>query len=478
MPIEVHSIDWIPESERHGKLWHQAPFWFLGDFQYLTIAIGFIGPSLGLSIVWSFIAGAIGTVIGTLFMALHGSQGPKLGLPQMIQSRAQFGYRGVIVVLFAVFVTYMGLNITGQVLLGQGLAGAWHWNARLAEVGTAVVAVLLSIYGHDWLHRVFRVIAVVSIPLIGLVTIGALLGKDGGVAAGASHFGFDGTAFMAVLAAAAAYNISYAPYVSDYSRYLPKKTKSRWVILSVLVGASASPIWLITLGAWMAVRLHVGDGLTGLILSGNHFIPYVGTFAGISSVLALVAVTGMNNYGASLTLLTGFDSFRTVSPSRRNRVLALLVVAIIWFVSAEVIPSSGVNILGGALTLMLYLLVPWTAINLTDFFIIRRGRYAITDIFLSGGIYGTRNRRGIFAYFIGFVAEIPFMYIQQLGFLSYESPVAKALGGVDISWIVGFIVAGLAYLLFSRHFDPGAESAEIERSDEVLHSQGLRVDRS
>ena len=45
--IEVRSIDWIPDSERHGKVWHQGPFWFLGNFQYFTIPIGFIGPSLG-----------------------------------------------------------------------------------------------------------------------------------------------------------------------------------------------------------------------------------------------------------------------------------------------------------------------------------------------------------------------------------------------------------------------------------------------
>ena len=43
--IEVHSIDWIPDPERHGKNWQQAMLWFLGNFQYFTIPIGFIGPS-------------------------------------------------------------------------------------------------------------------------------------------------------------------------------------------------------------------------------------------------------------------------------------------------------------------------------------------------------------------------------------------------------------------------------------------------
>ena len=55
--IEVRSIDWIPDTERHGKVWHQAPLWFLGNFQYFTIPIGFIGPAFGLSLVWTIVAG-------------------------------------------------------------------------------------------------------------------------------------------------------------------------------------------------------------------------------------------------------------------------------------------------------------------------------------------------------------------------------------------------------------------------------------
>jgi NCS1 family nucleobase:cation symporter-1 len=48
--IEARSIDWVPDDERTGKLWHQAPLWFLGNFQYFSIPIGFIGPALGLSL--------------------------------------------------------------------------------------------------------------------------------------------------------------------------------------------------------------------------------------------------------------------------------------------------------------------------------------------------------------------------------------------------------------------------------------------
>ena len=167
--IEVHSIDWIPDTERHGKTWQQAMLWFLGNFQYFTIPIGFVGPALGLSLGWSILAGALGICFGTLFMAFHATQGPVFGLPQMIQTRAQLGYRGVVVALFAVLFTYMAFNVADQVLMSTGLHGAFGWNARLVAIGTAVLAALLAIFGYDWVHRVFRFLLVISFPCYAII---------------------------------------------------------------------------------------------------------------------------------------------------------------------------------------------------------------------------------------------------------------------------------------------------------------------
>jgi purine-cytosine permease-like protein len=48
--LEVRSIDWIPPEERRGKTRDQGPFWFLCNFHPLTVALGLVGPSLGLSL--------------------------------------------------------------------------------------------------------------------------------------------------------------------------------------------------------------------------------------------------------------------------------------------------------------------------------------------------------------------------------------------------------------------------------------------
>ncbi len=455
MAIEARSIDWVPETERHGRIWHQAPLWFLGNFQYFSIPIGFVGPVLGLSLWWSILAGFLGILTGTVFMAFHAAQGPTLGLPQMIQSRAQFGYRGVIVPLFATAFTYLAFNVADQVLLADGLHGAFGWNAQVVAVVCSVGAALLAIYGHDWVHKVFRILLYISFPLMTIVTLGIIFGKGGGGKPDDGSFVL--VAFMAQFSAAAAYNITYAPYVSDYSRYLPRDTSNRSIIASVFFGASSSAIWLISLGAWLAVSLGADDGLVGLMTAGNNVIDGLGDLAAFFSAAALAATMGMNAYGGALTVLTAVDSVHTINPTRRMRVLTIVGLAIVWFVIAKSISASAVSTVFTSLTLMLYLLVPWTATNLVDFFFVRRGHYAITDLFKVDGIYGAWGRRGLIAYGVGFAAQIPFMVLPDLGGWSYTGFMAKALDGVDIAWIVGLIVSGGVYWLLTRSLDVESE---------------------
>jgi NCS1 family nucleobase:cation symporter-1 len=467
--IETRSIDWIPDTERHGKVWHQAPLWFLGNFQYFTIPIGFIGPAFGLSLAWTIVAGTAGILIGTMFMALHATQGPTLGLPQMIQSRAQFGFRGVIVALFAMLFTYMAFNVADQVLLAQGLHGAFGWNANLVAIVVTVGAAVLAIWGYDWVHRVFRAILVVLLPLVAIITVGVIAGQAGGVV---SHhvYGFNWTGFMAQLSAAAAYNITYAGYVSDYSRYLPRDTARGKIIGFVFAGAATPAIWLIALGAWLAIRLGATDGLVGLQTAGNNVITHLGGVTGFLSAVALAATMGMNAYGAMLTTLAGVDAFRKVKPTRNARIITIVVLTVIWFVIAKSITTTAVGVVDTVLTLMLYLLVPWTVINLTDFFFVRRGHYSIIDIFKPNGIYGVWSYRGLIAYAAGFAAEIPFMVLLNLVTLKsyYTGPLASDLNSVDISWIVGAVVTFVAYLLLTRNLDVSAEQAAIDASEAEL----------
>ncbi len=467
--IEVRSIDWVPEDERHGKVWQQGPFWFLGNFQFFTLALGFTGPLVGLSLLWSFVAGALGILFGTVFMALHATQGPRLGLPQMIQSRAQFGYRGAIVVLFGSLFTFMAFNVVDQLLIAAGVEGIFGWNSTAVAIVATAVGALLAVFGHDWLHRAFRILLYISVPVFLLLTIGVLTGNAGKTTA-APGLGFNFVGFMVMFTVAAGYNITYAPYVSDYSRYLPRNTPRGPLIASVFFGASGSPLWLIPLGAYLASRLGAIDPLVALRDAGDAFFKPLGTIAAIMSVLALVATMGINGYSAMLSVVTGIDCFKKVEPTARIRVVTIVVLAAVWCGAAFAFSTNALTALSNSLILMLYLLVPWTAINLVDFFLVRHGAYSVMDIFKSDGIYGAWSARGLVTYFVSIASMLPFIVLlaPSEGTSPYTGFLATKLNGVDYSAIVGLLVASVLYFLLARTRDQSSEAGAIQRSEQQL----------
>jgi nucleobase:cation symporter-1, NCS1 family len=466
VPIEQRSITFVPEHERHGRVIDQGPFWFLSNFHFFAIAIGFVGPSLGLSLGFTVLAGTLGILIGTTFQAFHASQGAELGLPQMIQSRAQFGYRGVVVPLLATFVSLVGYNVVATVILSEGAQTLWSVNRLVTAIGISMLAAVLAVWGYDWLHRVFRILFWVSLPLFSLLSIAILAGKAGGTLAPAG--GFNAVAFITQLASAVSFNVTAAPYVSDYSRYLPTKTPRAAIILNVFLGSALSAIWLIALGAWLATHMGVSDGLLALKQSGDAVASGLGSVLAITSIVALVATVGMNAYSAMLTLITTVDSIRKVQPSQTLRIAVIAAITLLWIVVALSFGGDAITYVNAMLVMMLYFLMPWTAVNLIDYFWLRRGRYSIRDLFTPNGLYGAWGGRGLFAYAIGFMASVPFFVVPNV----YTGPVAARLGGVDLGWLVSLAAASLAYLAVSWRFDPEAESAAV-----ALGNQGANTDR-
>ena len=467
--IESHAIDYIPASERHGTVRAQGVFWFLANFHFLTIATGFIGPGLGLSFGWTVLASVAGLLFGTGFMAVHASQGPTLGVPQMVQSRAQFGVRGVVVPLIGALFNFLAFNVVETMLIDDGAHAILGWNPTTVGVGLAVVAFALAVWGHDWLHLSFRVLFWISLPMIAVLTV-ALFGGfvtlvPATPAAGAAPvaLGWNAVAFGAQFTACVAYNLSYGPCVSDYTRYLPRRRATGGLIAAVYIGASASAIWLMALGAWLAVRFGASDGLLALRDAGNAIVPHFGEALAVVSVLILLATMGLNGYSAALTVTTGLDSVRPLPPSRATRIATNAAMAAIWLGVALSLGSSAIDTLYAALSLMLYLLVPWSAVNLVDYFLIRRTRIAVTDLFTPRGIYGGWSGRGLIAYAVGFLASVPFWVLG-----AWQGPAAKLLGGVDMSWAVGLLVSALAYAWLSRGFNPASEAAADAASDAVM----------
>ena len=91
---ETRTIDRIPESERHGLPRDQFTLWFAANLQITAVVDGALAVVFGAEALTAIIGLAVGNLLGGIVMALHSAQGPRLGLPQMISSRAQFGVKG------------------------------------------------------------------------------------------------------------------------------------------------------------------------------------------------------------------------------------------------------------------------------------------------------------------------------------------------------------------------------------------------
>ncbi|WP_321866433.1 purine-cytosine permease family protein [Burkholderia cenocepacia] len=471
LQIEHHSIDYIPESERHAKLASQGPFWFLGNFHFFTISIGFVGPGMGLSAGWTTLAGALGIMFGTLFMAFHGSQGPEMGLPQMIQSRAQFGYRGVIVALLATLFVFVGFNVVNVSLMVDGVHNVFGIDGGFVAVAAVAIGALLAIYGHDLMHRTFTWALVATLPLYALVTLALVFGHAAPSSAPVSSTpsGFNWIGFATQFAIAASYNVSYAPYVSDYSRYLPKQTSRAKLIAVIFAGASLSGAWMIGLGAWLAQKLHAADALVAMNDVGASLVPGLGKLIAFVSLAGFLPIIALNAYSAMLTVLTGIDSIVPIKPTRRARVASILAISTFVLACVFAIRGNGIALLQTFLTLMLYFLVPWTAVNLVDYFFVRRGHYAIAHFFTPSGLYGAWQLRGILSYLIGFASMVPFFYVfdAEVNREVFVGPFARMLGGVDVAWLVGLIVSGGVYWLMSRSLDLDRERRIIAETPAV-----------
>ena len=100
--VERKGIDFVPTTERYGTSRRLFTIWFSVNLSILCLTVGTLGVVAGLPLGWTFAGLALGNAIGTIFMAAHSAQGPHLGIPQMIQSRAQFGVLGAGLPLVAV----------------------------------------------------------------------------------------------------------------------------------------------------------------------------------------------------------------------------------------------------------------------------------------------------------------------------------------------------------------------------------------
>jgi nucleobase:cation symporter-1, NCS1 family len=257
--------------------------------------------------------------------------------------------------------------------------------------------------------------------------------------------GFSTVGFFLILGIVAAYFITYGPYVADYSRYLPENTSVASTFWYTYVGMSLSGIWLMILGAAVQIaysQLGIVEALAaGAGLGGG----WLRVLALLVLLIGLVNIGALNIYGAAMSLLTIATSFmKSWKPTRALRLAFMIPVAVIATIGSVAVSGDLINTYENFIFFLIAFLIPWSAVNLVDFYFVRKGRYHVGDLFTAKGRYRSVSWAGVAAYLIGCAVMIPF-----ISTTFYTGPLAAALG-FDISWMVGLVVSGAVYALFAR----------------------------
>ncbi|WP_233888032.1 purine-cytosine permease family protein [Paraburkholderia flagellata] len=441
LTIESNSIEYVAPENRHGKPVDLFTLWFCTNVAPLAVISGATSVLVfHLDVMSAVLAIVAGQFFGAIFHALTSAQGPLVGVPQMIQSRAQFGRYGSLLVVGFTTLIYLGFFVSNIILAGKTLHTAAP--AVPVPVGTvlgAILATLVGVIGYHFIHRFNKVGAWF---MGGALLIGTIILLPGLNTQILQQGHFDLSNWFAMFGLCAVWQISFAPYTSDYSRYLPTSAGFARTFAFTYFGTSLGTIFAFLFGVLAVSTGHATDAMQAIRTQTGVF-GYVLIFLFLVNI---IGHNGMNLYGGVLSFITAAQTFRPDwVPGRTVRVVFSTALLVASTVTALWASSNFIAIFLTAIFAMRIVLAPWVAINLVDFYLIHNRRYRVAEIVSShGGVYGSFNFKAIAIYLFGIAVQVPFMAESF-----FHGPWASILGGADVSWLVGLVATALTYYVFA-----------------------------
>jgi NCS1 family nucleobase:cation symporter-1 len=433
LALESQGIAPIPGDERYGGVWRMFTVWFTPNMELSGVFAGTLAALLGLGFGPGLAAIVLGTVIGSVPVAVLCTWGPRTGTGQVPLARLPFG-KTIVLPGTVQWLSSIAWDALVGLFGGQAAAlllGIPFWS------GAALVLALeglVSICGYEFVHRLQSWGSAVLIILFVVLTA-RIFQHHVVLPVDRVHGGALAGAFVLMTTVALSQGISWATYASDYSRYLPPSASRPAIFWLTLGGLTASYVWVGTIGLGAASVL------------GNQTVAGVRTLmgGGTPGVLALIAIAFGAITSNSMNDYTGSLAFQALGVRLRRPVTAALVAvlafaAILWMHAADT-AGRFENIL----LLIGYWIAPFCAIVMIDWHD-HKDRYQPS--LLRAALSFRHLRAGwpaLAAFALAFAAMVPFMNTSVI-----EGPVAAALHGADLAFYVGFIVAGLVYYWLRR----------------------------
>jgi NCS1 family nucleobase:cation symporter-1 len=427
--MEKLGIEHIDEGKRHGRLFNTFTLWFGANLTVADFALG----SLFFGLPFSSIAVAvvIGNLVGGLLLGLMAAMGPTFGYPQMMISRAILGKKGNAPFALATWISTVGWFTVNIILGGYALQIAFHLPFYMAAGLMVLADTALAIYGHDIIHMFERIMSVtlgvmfLVVTLIAYTSMGATLGTYDSTVSFSAYF------WALVVAAIFSYLMSWSPYASDYTRYLPTNSSKLRLVAYTVAGGAIASAWTEIAGffVYVAAKNNSLNTIAALAsISGGYSIAAL-----LTVVLGALAADALNLYTNSLSALVLYGKV--------GRVQTVLVAGAVGFLLSLLGSTNFGAFYQNFLLTLDYWITPWIGVMLAAFYA-RKMRSGVES---AGGF----QKAGLASYVIGLVVSVPFMNLSSYG-VNYTGAAASLIGGADVSYFVAFIAAFAAYVALSR----------------------------
>lgn len=446
-----HTLMPIPDDARTSTVAHQFWIWAGANVAPINWFLGTLGVTFGLGLWQTIGVIVVGNFIGMSVFGFFVLMGQRTAVSQMVLSRATFGRRGaylpalmqgLLAVGWCAINTWIILDLVVALFGKLGYHGGTGFKIFVAIIIMAI-QVWLAAIGFRAIARFERWTVPVTIVVLIVMTIVAWTKTD--VQWGYTGHALHGTALWSALtglmtAIGIGWGITWFAYASDYSRFVPATVPRRKLYLGSVLGQFIPTVWLGIFGATLATL--------GTSTDPGQIV--VDAFGGLAIPVILLVVHGpiatnvLNIYSCGLCA-------QTLDWKIDRRLLSYIVgVLATLFTVFLILHGDFASNLDSWLSGLVTWVAPWGAIMLVSFYGIHKQQVDVDSLFAPPK--SSRTPDIVWEAIIPFVLGIAATWAFEYGVPSYlQGPAAKALGGIDLSWLAGAIVAGgLAYLALSR----------------------------
>ncbi len=445
--LEQRGIELIPESERPMKPHNLFWLWSGAIWNVEFLVYGALILSFGIT----FWQAAVAIIVGNLFYVVLGFAslpGPETGTTAFMVSRAPFGRNGNRFPSLFNWITQVGFEIEGIVLVvlvvvamfsreGQSVNAA---GKALIIVGAVVIQFIMPFLGHATIKTVLRYLSYVFIVLFIILAILVVPHAHlSAIKPQHPDWWLWTTALVVIVSAG---GLGWTENAADYSRYLPRDTPKSRTFWAATLGGAIPSILLELLGAAAFLVNPSATAVTGVpsTFASWFFWPFM-----ILALPQLFSINTIDMYSSGVTLQAIGIPVKRWGAVLIDTVISGGITALVIF------KGNFYTDLSGFLLYIVVWLGPWFGIFAVDY-LLRGGKYdrhALAQH--TGGLYwrnGGFNWKAIISLFAGMFAAM--MWINAEFFVpSYSGPLSNGTHGADFSWIFGMIVGAVLYFVLS-----------------------------